>query len=615
MKMNKNLYLFAAALVAGTMGMTSCSNEVIPETEINPTFDGESVKTQFALNIPAGKGTRMTAANTQQESNPFLGMQNIKLLPMFTEPAGTYNQEIKQIISLDEIANSGFDSQTKIYQDVNIPVSTKHFLFYGEAKGTKDGTAIGTTGDAFAQGVLLNTLNDGATNSIDKINFNLLKITSKNDFAKSTEDEGSAKAILDALKAVVGADGGKWKTYATTPANSGNVLAELYDSLTFLKAGSAKSVKFVLTDLQTALGKLNPGSYTGSVDISKITEAINDAINATDGTIKDNTFPNDYNLPDGAVELKWTDGVPSYTFTEVNDGGVTMGTMTLKPENICYPASLSYFVSTPIKVTADKSPQFPSSLSTWAGTSASWTGNWTDQGTVLSTTTAIALTNPIQYAVANLKTVVRCKNAVLEDNAKAAGGEIHPRKVTVPSGGFPVTGVLVGGQPKSVNWNFVPGSDDAEDRVLMVYDKAVPTTVKAAAAADFTGAQANYTLVLDNRKTDESLENADVVNIAIELENTTGTDFYGVDGIVKAGATFYLVGQLKTQATGGNAQTGTTNERKSVFEQDYTTTAQLTIGSLKNAYNCIPDLRSTQLQLGLAVDLTWNSGIVFDVEL
>lgn len=613
MKMNKNLYLFAAALVAGTMGMTSCSNEVIPETEINPTFDGESVKTQFALNIPAGKGTRMTAANTQQESNSFLGMQNIKLLPMFAEPAGTYNQEIKQIISLDEIAkDGGLSNQTKIYQDVNIPVLTKHFLFYGEAEGTKDGTAMSTTDDAFAQGVLLNTLNDGATNSIDKINFNLLKITSKNDFAKSTEDGGSARAILDALKAVVDADNGNWKTYATTPANSGNVLAELYDSLTFLKAGSAKSVKFVLTDLQTALRKLNPDSYTGTVDINSIITAIDAAINETDGTLKDNTFPNNYNLPDGAVELKWTDGVPSYKFTEVNDGGVTMGTMTLKPENICYPASLSYFVSTPIKVTADKSPQFPGSLTNWAGVSASWGTGWSN-GTVQSTTTAIALTNPIQYAVANLKTVVRCKNAVLEDNAQTIGEE-HPRKVTVPSDGFPVTGVLVGGQPKSVNWNFVPGSNDAGDRVLMVYDKAVPADVRAKAATDFTGAIANYTLVLDNRKTTGALNDADVVNIAIELQNTTGTDFYGLDGIVKAEAKFYLVGQLKTE-TGGNAQVGTTTDRKSVFEQDYTTTAQLTIGSLKYAYNCIPDLRSTQLQLGLAVDLTWNSGIVFDVEL
>jgi hypothetical protein len=52
-----------------------------------------------------------------------------------------------------------------------------------------------------------------------------------------------------------------------------------------------------------------------------------------------------------------------------------------------------------------------------------------------------------------------------------------------------------------------------------------------------------------------------------------------------------------------------------VFLQDYTTTANLTITSLKNAYMTIPDLRSTKLQLGLAVDLSWKSGLTFNVEL
>ena len=50
-----------------------------------------------------------------------------------------------------------------------------------------------------------------------------------------------------------------------------------------------------------------------------------------------------------------------------------------------------------------------------------------------------------------------------------------------------------------------------------------------------------------------------------------------------------------------------------VFIQDYTTTADFTINSLKNAYVTIPDLRATKLQLGLSVDLKWQSGLTFDV--
>ena len=52
-----------------------------------------------------------------------------------------------------------------------------------------------------------------------------------------------------------------------------------------------------------------------------------------------------------------------------------------------------------------------------------------------------------------------------------------------------------------------------------------------------------------------------------------------------------------------------------VFIQDYVTTANFNIKDLKNAYNCIPDLRTSGINVGLAVDLSWQTGITFDVEL
>lgn len=90
MKTNRNLYLFAAALVAGTMGMTSCSNEEITPGNQNPTYNGESVKTQFAINIPAaGKNTRLAQDIVQGQSpNPvFRGIDNISLIPFTATPA------------------------------------------------------------------------------------------------------------------------------------------------------------------------------------------------------------------------------------------------------------------------------------------------------------------------------------------------------------------------------------------------------------------------------------------------------------------------------------------------------------------------------------------------
>lgn len=584
MTTNKNLYLFAAALVAGTMGMTSCSNEVVPEVENNPTFDGESVKTQFALNIPAAKGTRMTGDNTQQNAN-FLGMKNIKLLPLFD--AAAEGVALKQIIPLADIATGGWNNgdNSKIYSDVNIPVGTKNFLFYAEATGTKSADNMAAGQDAFGQGYLENTLNNNDLATVGDITFNLRPVTEGKGFSTNATE---ATAIIDALKSVAT---DAWKDYAAGKAEETDAFADLYKKLVKLKAGSANSVKLVLNDLKNELDKL-PENEAYNTTLNAVKSAVAQALS----DLNSNTFPQNYNLPDGAVELLWAENVPSYK-TE----SAVIGNMTLKPENICYPASLTYFVNTPLKSTTDKTITWPNGTTNWG--TAQWSG-WGDQ--VTAQTTGIALKNVINYAVANLVTTVKCKYSVLEDNAKNMAKEPANRKVIVPTQGFTVTGILVGGQPNSVDWQLLPATDANRD--MMVYDKSIVSGM----AATTTKSSENYTLVLDNRKlTSTGLNNADDVYIAVEFTNTTGTDFYGADGLVKAGATFYMVAKLDADAATGVSNS---DSRKSVFEQDYKTIANLTIGSLANAYNCIPDLRSTQLQLGLAVDLSWQAGITFDVE-
>lgn len=600
MRTNKNLYLFAAALVAGTMGMTSCSNEVVPEVENNPTYNGESVKTQFALNIPAAKKTRMSGTNTQQADNSFLGMQNIKLLPLFSEAAEA--TELKQIISLANIAKEGgwTGTNTKIYSDVNIPVNTTHFLFYAEAAGSKDAAGMTTGDDAFANGVLNNTLNNSDVNTVEKIKFNLVSIANQKGFDFSVAE---AKEILAALEAVVKTSG--WKDYADESTNDNKVLDKLYNKFIQLKAGSAKSVVSVLQTLQSELAKI-------AVTESSAEKTVIDAINATlkqyigdngiSGDLADNTFPRSYNLPDGAVAISWAeDGTPSYATSSDIMGSI----MPLNPSNICYPASLTYFVNTPLKATS-------ATTINWPGSNTEWGSGFSGWGTkVEASTTGIALQKVINYAVANLVTSVKCKTAVLEDNAYEKTNHAEQnRKVIVPGTGFPVTGILIGGQPNSVDWQLLPTTDDS-DRDMVVYDKDIVEGMAAKYHASDYSAE-NYTLLLDNRKkTKTTLAEAAVINIALEFTNNTGTDFYGADGLIKDGATFYMVAKLDANA----GEATNTTDRKSVFEQDYKTVAKLTIGSLAKAYNCIPDLRSTQLQLGMAVDLTWQTGITFDVEL
>ena len=211
----------------------------------------------------------------------------------------------------------------------------------------------------------------------------------------------------------------------------------------------------------------------------------------------------------------------------------------------------------------------------------------------------------INYGVANLATTVKCGAETLADNVdfEVSKPNEFTGTVTVPTEGFPVTGLLIGGQPTKVGFNFQPASDDAFD--YTIYDNNLKNIV----AKNGTASTTNYTIVLPNDK-GRGVADQNPVNVAIELTNNSGVAFRGQDGIIPDGGKFYLVGQLAPKD-----QKVTGVENPAVFMSDYMTTLKLTIKSLKNAYNTIPDLRSTKLQLGLSVDLEWQKGIQFDVEI
>ena len=211
----------------------------------------------------------------------------------------------------------------------------------------------------------------------------------------------------------------------------------------------------------------------------------------------------------------------------------------------------------------------------------------------------------INYGVANLATTVKCGAASLADNKglSVTDPSEFAGTVTVLEAGFPVTGLLIGGQPTKVGFNFQPASTDAFNKTI--YDNNLTGIVAKNGAASAT----NYTIVLPNDK-GRGVADQNTVNVAIELTNNSGVAFRGFDGIIPAGGKFYLVGKLEPKT---KELTGVDNP--AVFMSDYKTTLNLTIKSLKNAYNTIPDLRSTKLQLGLSVDLDWQTGLQFDVNI
>ena len=607
MKTNRNLYLFAAALVAGTMGMTSCSNEEM--TPNNPTFDGESVKTQFAINIPAaGKNTRL-AQDIVQGQNPatFRGMTNIRLVP-FTDAtiSGTTTTSIKPI-ALGAIGKN--DLQTngsyKVYNDVDIPVGVNSFLFYGEAAEAATGSL--TNGSIIpsyeVSGWPLNQ-------QVDQIQFNLEPIIGEKTV---TTSQTTLAQMLTDIAGVSGTTGSNTAWSAAT-----GDLKNLYDNFITLKAGSANSIKAALQELYNSVmdDKVDDVDGLKNAIATKITETYFEAVGPTDGkytlswksSVADDIkiFPNNLGLPDGSQQLKFETNTFSYVApsTDATGGNILQQTAYNK---YVYPASLFYTVNTDIKV----SNNTMATDGVYNGSSADWNAvlglSGFGDGPVTDATQSIALVSPIQYAVASLNLYVRFADDYIYDNGDNWPSTDKPvGKIAVPitGDGFPLNGILIGGQ-KPVKWDFTT-TDTEDNAAWTIYDASTGTAAVKKSDAYLDDPTA-YTLALETKGVSSGAAQGETVHFALEMTNASGSDFIGKDGIVPAGGKFYLVGNLVSDTEAGEGKA------LKVFEKDHKTIAKVTITSLKSAYNCIPDLRSPKLELGLSVDLVWEEGLVQDV--
>lgn len=607
-------FSFASAmLLASAAGMVSCSSDSIEPTG-GPGVTGQVVKTQFAINIPYGgnsstnqakKVTRMTDEMTQQSGKPFRGISDIVLLTFNGDPSTAGNTEATKIIEIGTDANAyAQDENRKLYRDIEIPVGTNHMLFYGRATRK--------SGDTDFQAGKIKDVGAKTTEKVlANISHELTPINSTANFTTDTEAAKIINALNDIAKAKV--TDGKDYTWATIgnettlptwlTENEKKFLAARYNEFTKLKAGSKTSVVEFIKNLKTALV-----GETGEPTIPaerKLTKEIYDKCEAALTAIGSINFPGN-NLPDGVASLSWIAGESKFAYNAPNN--VTIGSgNSINYQKICYPAELSYFVNTTTMV-SDKDMSnfndFPSYTDWTQNTETGWSGKTSfTESAVTNLTKTVGLKAPVQYSVAVLKSTVRCNAATLEDNAKQAGSFDENQQISVPTDGFKVTGILIGGQPASVDWKYEPASTGSFANTI--YDKEMNGSM--AAKNEASASNANYTLVFDNKKSDTQSP----VYVTIELENNSGQAFYGKDGIIQKNTKFYLVGQLNPNKTGLTNP----NSVNRVFMQDYVTTANFNITDLKSAYNCIPDLRTSGINVGLAVDLDWKSGITFDVDI
>lgn len=565
-------YSFASALMlASAMGLGSCSSDSA-EPGGTPGVAGEVVKTQFAINIPRANGSsRATAAETQGDGKSFLGMTNISLLGFDALPAD--NSRSISTFALDDISKNGDDAisenkSSKVYQNVAVNVGTSHFIFYGFGDIAEDKTG------AFNEKL---DLSNAGRKKLSDISFALKPIVNSIDYTT-----GEPKDIVNALNKID-------KDWVEADENLKLVKTKLHA----FKAGSANSACALLQDLLDYINKNYSDMPAAAKQFKEKINQCNGFSVGDDNVIKTTLkFPGNINLPDGAVSLEYKEGT-GFAYKETTP----IGAMNINPTSITYPALLSYYVSTPIYTHSSR-------VSTWptAWTADGFSGWTTSNAKVDANTSAIALSNSINYGVASLKLQVKCKTATLPQN------DSENTTITVPEGGFKVTGLLIGNQPNSVDYKFAPKATDATGLGKTIYDSKVSLNAKN----EENPTEANYTIVLPNHIANaQTQEN---VLFALELENNSGSAFEGYDGIVEKGAKFYLVGTLKTDGQTGITKPATVTN-PSVFMSDYQTEVVASISSLKNAYNTIPDIRTTNMQLGLSVDLNWQKGFMYNIEI
>ena len=576
-KQMKKVTFFACAAMLASVALTGCSGN-----DANVPANAPQVTTDIAIALPSQVGgpkrmpgaTVQTAGATDFATN---GMNLITLVPF--GPSATVTTSSVRIgenivlgaIGATQAYTADANAKAKVFTGKSVPQGTSAFLFYGVS---------GKTGSDFEIGALTQSLSgepSAFTFTLKKINSNTSTIAA----------DAAYTGLIAYLNAVANAtDGVKaWKNY-TAGDNEG--LYELFQTYKTATTLSSFGVRRMMEDLYKSL---MPSTDAMSAAIK---DAIDDPTYATVNTTTGEVtlvaglqgFPASYNLPDGAIAVAYAGGA--------FDGNAAHAYGGLEPAQIdryVYPAQLWYYANSQIKTSTTTKESDYTGAANWTAILGQYEK---DNSSVNTKTRSVAIKNPVQYGVARLDVKVKTKeNTYLEDNNPVTSAN----HIDNPLTGWPLTAVLVGGQ-KHVGFDFTPGTYAGGDgTAYTIYDNTMSSTIYAV-TADYSAA--NSTLVLETAANENEY-------IALEFENASGKDFYGYDGIVPAGAKFYLVGQLAADAA---TETG-----KKVFKQDYTTTARVAIKDLKNAYTTIPDLRAPSLEIGLSIDLEWQAGHTYDLEL
>lgn len=558
--MKKGLLWSGSLLMAAVM-FSACSNEEKEPVQISG--EGDAVKTSFTFSVPRASVKRSTSANAQADGS-FKGLTILGLYP-FTHLTDDYVAESSTATGSVQLAAQTLGATegnaTKTFTDVALPTGDIAFLFYGQDVTNTNSALSKGTADVYTPADITfsldNILADATNDAAFKTLFEAIE-------GLNTVLDAQIEAAADPLKIELTALKTDWHKFTSASnANLGLAFTFLTDAVAALEEGDAK----------TAL----------SEQVTRMTNALVAG------------YP--YGLPEGTFALK--EGAVRLSGDEVT--GLDNIIAAAKARYM-KPAALTYYANA---YPVDYSNTNAAALQ-WdktAGTiNVAGSGINAARTQISPSTTKIALNKTINYGVGRLDVapVFIAAGGVMKGANDPEGKETT---VSVNSNSFELTGVLVGNLPTKLNWELNPAQD--EEFGATVFDAEVEKSPVSVFPTKETAVyeKCSYVILPATTGLKALGKNA---TIALQFKNN-GAQFYGKDGIVPAGGTFYIAGQL--------SQNGSSDVTEDAIKKDFYTTAKLRIVTLKNATNTVPDIVNPTLELSMYVDLEWQEGVIFDQEL
>ena len=558
-----NIIMYArVCLVFVIFMMTGCIDDELPQ---EPATD-EAVVADIAFTVSkeARPMTRMGADVVQEEGQTYRGIEMRHIVPF-------------AITSGDKVTTSDEPKAFQVYGNGEKPVDSRAYYYYDNCSlmpGVNAflcyGRAPKASFDKHVNGSLLETF------PVDMLPRNFRFSLE----AIATDVHPTATALASYMSAIANAEGNSVKWKYTSNATL-RVMYMNFLNKTELEGGgnplpgSAANVKTYTQTLKSALNDLTLTDETDLAIRTAIFTEINKYNDEWDG------FPASIGLPDGAAVIRWTGDAfePQANTTTLADiNGI---------DRYAYPAELYYYANSRIRTSTIDKRREKYTDREWSAILADYEH---ENGVVSSSTTAVAIKEPLQYGVAHVQIILKKTDS---STLKDADGTDIPVE-TSGFANFPVTGVIIGGQ-LPVGFDFTPTTAYplySEADMRFIYDNQLPT-LYLSSAADAT--QHTNTLVLqtyDHKK----------VPVALELTNNSGVDFKGSGSIILNGTKFYLVGEIDPEKFKDDSRE---EIRDRVFTQDYTTTLNIKVTSLEKAYNVVPNLLSPRLEIGILLTPKW----------